>query len=70
MKKIIKSRYFKCDCCGKTFPYRAMRITEECVGEYWGMPYYETECTSPCCRCSFEEIEPREIEIDTEEDWI
>lgn len=38
---------WKCEDCGKTF--EDPRYYDECVGEYWGAPAYETWAICPYC---------------------
>lgn len=59
---------FKCTDCGATFTEDEMGRYEECVGEFWGVPAYETFGCCPCCKSDeYEEyVEKDSFEI-TEE---
>lgn len=46
---------FKCEDCGATF--EEVSTYQECVGEYWGAPAYETFGCCPRCKSTeFEEV--------------
>lgn len=46
---------YRCEECGKLF--MRPRFEEECVGEYWGVPAYQTVALSPCCGDNFYEVD-------------
>lgn len=49
----------KCNQCGTEFEYPA--TYEECVGEFWGSPAYQTFYVCPVCGSDdYEEIEDEE----------
>lgn len=39
----------KCNDCGRTFETKDLDSYQECVGEYWGTPAYETFYVCPYC---------------------
>lgn len=61
----------KCKCynCGMIFDEDNIVYEEEDRGECWGVRSYEKIACSPCCGCSFEEVdEDEEDDEDGEED--
>lgn len=50
-------RMFKCSECGKIIPYSKVIFSEECIAECCGLPYYQVEASSSCCRASVVEVE-------------
>ena len=58
---------WKCEECGCIFEEDEMDSYQECVGEFWGFPAYETFYCCP--NCNSEAIdEYDETEYDYEED--
>ena len=52
-------RMYKCCDCGKTFDMP--KVVKECIGEYWGLPYFEEFGYCPYCNSDdFEDITEQE----------
>lgn len=52
---------FSCDYCGATFDEPV--TIRECIGEYWGVPAYETYTACPCCHSGgYEEVKDDEMD--------
>lgn len=39
----------KCNYCGHTFEVEDLHMVQECVGEFWGSPAWETWYYCPYC---------------------
>ena len=53
---------YKCEDCGEVFD--RPKYTRKCMGEFWGMPAYETWAVCPYC--DSEEITKTEEEEEEE----
>jgi hypothetical protein len=51
---------YRCLSCGKMFD--EPEYIQECMGEFWGSPAFETFPVSPCCNDDFEEVDDEEAE--------
>jgi len=56
---------YKCECCGEIF--EEPKYVQECMGEFWGTPAFETWAVCPYCEGEFEEYEEEEEEDFDEE---
>ena len=54
---------WRCCNCGCVFDPDDAKTYQECVGEFWGTPAYETFCCCP--ECGSDELE----DYVEEEDW-
>lgn len=53
--------WYKCLDCGHIFEEGEEKKWQECVGEFWGTPTYQTYSGCPLCRGDFEETIPCDI---------
>lgn len=58
---------YKCESCGHEFEEDEMITVQECVGEFWGVPAYESWGACPRCK-STDIYEVEEDEEDEEDD--
>ena len=60
---------YKCEECGNVFD--EPKMVQECVGEFWGTPAYETWAVCPDCGSDeIEDYEDNEIDEEAEyERW-
>jgi len=58
---------FYCTDCGRYFDDEEADYRQECVGEFWGTPAYETFMMCPHCR-SEEWIDEDDVDFPEEED--